>query len=93
MEVTQVSLQGATAAFSVNAMPADCTMLALSGVLFGFSNFALVVSGINRGNNAGLHVVYSGTCTTLDSTIPVRTDGGLLGGKRKTGHALNFSTL
>lgn len=36
-------------------------MLALHGPVFKERNFDLVISGINRGDNAGLHVVYSGT--------------------------------
>jgi 5'-nucleotidase len=31
------------------------------GVLYPRVNFEFVVSGINRGDNAGLHVIYSGT--------------------------------
>ena len=57
---------GATRAFACGggATPADCTMLALD-VLFADDGdqraFDVVVSGVNRGENCGKHVVYSGT--------------------------------
>ncbi len=42
--------------------PVDSVMLALfSPCLKQGKEFDLVVSGINRGDNAGLHVIYSGT--------------------------------
>ena len=51
---------GAVRAFAVGGTPADCALVA-TRVLFRNVPFALVLSGINRGDNAGLHVVYSGT--------------------------------
>ena len=51
---------GARRAFSCGGTPADCAMLGLR-VLYPGVRFDLVISGINRGDNAGLHVVYSGT--------------------------------
>ena len=63
-----VRVQHAQESYAITGLPADCTMLAL-GPLFAHLQssslpgpaFDLVVSGINRGNNYGLHVVYSGT--------------------------------
>ena len=40
---------------------ADSVMLALNGPLLRNPAFNLVVSGINRGDNCGLHTIYSGT--------------------------------
>lgn len=40
---------------------ADSVMIALYGPLLRNPAFDLVVSGINRGDNCGLHVIYSGT--------------------------------
>ena len=57
---------GAARAFACGggATPADCAMLALD-VLFADDAekraFDVVVSGVNRGENCGRHVVYSGT--------------------------------
>ncbi len=45
--------------FVSNGTPADCVLLARSGVL-GFQP-DLVVSGVNRGPNLGIDAVYSGT--------------------------------
>lgn len=45
--------------WSVNGTPADCVKLALSVVLDEKPD--LVVSGINKGSNAGRNVLYSGT--------------------------------
>ncbi|KAG6547754.1 hypothetical protein Mapa_010567 [Marchantia paleacea] len=55
-----VDIDGAIA-FQVSGTPADCVSLGLSGTLFSWSRPALVVSGINKGSNCGLHIVYSGT--------------------------------
>lgn len=48
------------ATWSVNGTPADCVKLALNVLLEGRAP-DLVVSGINRGTNAGRNVLYSGT--------------------------------
>ena len=45
---------------SLTGTPADCVKLALNGLLEG-SCVDLVVSGINRGENLGTDVLYSGT--------------------------------
>uniref|UniRef100_A0A383W782 Survival protein SurE-like phosphatase/nucleotidase domain-containing protein n=1 Tax=Tetradesmus obliquus TaxID=3088 RepID=A0A383W782_TETOB len=52
---------GAAAAFAVDGTPADAVMLALNSPVFEGITFDLVASGINRGDNCGLHVIYSGT--------------------------------
>jgi len=51
---------GAKMAFAVGGTPADCTMIAL-GALFPGVAFDCVIGGINRGDNAGRHIIYSGT--------------------------------
>ncbi|KAF6260789.1 survival protein sure-like phosphatase/nucleotidase [Scenedesmus sp. NREL 46B-D3] len=52
---------GAAVAFAVDGTPADAVMLALNSPVFEGVRFDLVASGINRGDNCGLHVIYSGT--------------------------------
>lgn len=47
-------------AWSVNGTPADCIKLGLN-VVFNKTQPDLIVSGINRGTNAGRNVLYSGT--------------------------------
>lgn len=49
--------------WSVNGTPADCVKLALNVILP--SPPQLIVSGINRGNNAGRNVLYSGTVAAV----------------------------
>lgn len=46
--------------WSVTGTPADCVKLALSAILVDTPP-DLIVSGINRGSNAGRNVLYSGT--------------------------------
>ncbi|PON80080.1 Survival protein SurE-like phosphatase/nucleotidase [Parasponia andersonii] len=57
--VKQVKVEGAKA-FSVSGTPVDCVSLGVSKVLFP-SVPDLVISGVNRGNNCGYNIVYSGT--------------------------------
>ena len=56
-----VAVPNAIQSFAISGLPADCTMLALGPLFAHLPPFDLVVSGINRGNNYGLHVIYSGT--------------------------------
>ncbi|KAL6770574.1 hypothetical protein ACKKBF_B31800 [Auxenochlorella protothecoides x Auxenochlorella symbiontica] len=56
-----ISVPGAEEAWAVSGTPADSVMLALYGPLLKNNKFDLVVSGINRGDNCGLHIIYSGT--------------------------------
>jgi 5'-nucleotidase len=61
LHVFNISVEGAAEAFAVDGTPADSVMLALHGPVLANPNFDLVISGINRGDNCGLHVIYSGT--------------------------------
>ncbi|KAK4755803.1 hypothetical protein SAY87_009560 [Trapa incisa] len=57
--VKRVHIDGATA-FAVSGTPADCSSLGISNALFPtMTDF--VISGINKGNNCGYSIVYSGT--------------------------------
>ncbi|MBS0272687.1 MAG: 5'/3'-nucleotidase SurE [Proteobacteria bacterium] len=49
--------------WTVNGTPADCVKLALNVILPRAPQ--LIVSGINRGNNAGRNVLYSGTVAAV----------------------------
>lgn len=49
--------------WSVNGTPADCVKLALNVILPQTPQ--LIVSGINRGSNAGRNVLYSGTVAAV----------------------------
>ncbi len=59
LSLSQVSWDGNTSAWKVNGTPADCVKLALSAVMRAPPH--LILSGINRGTNAGRNVLYSGT--------------------------------
>lgn len=52
-----------TQVWSINGTPADCVKLALNVILPNRPQ--LIVSGINRGNNAGRNVLYSGTVAAV----------------------------
>ena len=47
------------AAYSINGMPTDCSLVGCSGDLFPKPD--LVLSGINKGFNIGFDILYSGT--------------------------------
>src|SRR5262249_28069062 len=49
--------------WTINGTPADCVKLALSVILPHPPQ--LIVSGINRGNNAGRNILYSGTVAAV----------------------------
>ena len=58
------SITGVVNSYAVDGTPADSVIVALRSnlVVNDPKTFDLVVSGINRGDNSGIHVVYSGTC-------------------------------
>ena len=70
---------GDTPAWSVNGTPADCVKMACSVILE--KRPQMVLSGVNRGSNAGRTVLYSGTI------------GGVIEGANKNipGIAFSFS--
>jgi len=58
--IEEVDIPGAESpVYAVNGTPADCTKIGMLAVLPGPAD--LVISGINRGGNLGLDVLYSGT--------------------------------
>ena len=58
-EVKQVSFdEPAIKAYTVDSSPADCVRFAMEGMQ---TSFDFVISGINRGLNLGIDVLYSGT--------------------------------
>lgn len=59
LQIQKMQWQDAPKVYAVNGTPADCVKLALSVVLDDRPD--LIVSGINRGSNAGRNVLYSGT--------------------------------
>lgn len=59
LQIESVKWDKGTPAWKINGTPADCVRLATSVLLDTTPD--LIVSGINRGSNAGRNVLYSGT--------------------------------
>ena len=69
LRLEEVPIPGTASSRCVNGTPADCVKLAL-GALFVDRMPDLVVSGINRGPNLGVDVIYSGTVSAaVEGTI------------------------
>lgn len=58
--VTMPDALAAVPAFKVSGTPADCVKLGITNLFPGFAP-DLVISGINRGPNIGINILYSGT--------------------------------
>ena len=58
-QVEKVDYPGAVEAYAVDSTPADCVRFAVLGM---GKKFDLVLSGVNRGQNLGHDINYSGTC-------------------------------
>ncbi len=59
LTIHPIDWDASTKAWSVNGTPADCVKMACSTLLERIPD--MVISGINRGSNAGRTVLYSGT--------------------------------
>ncbi|MCB1061038.1 MAG: 5'/3'-nucleotidase SurE [Calditrichaeota bacterium] len=70
IRLTDMTVGGAFRSFAVSGSPADCVKLALSELLP--ETPALVISGINRGENTGISIIYSGT-------VSAATEGAING--------------
>lgn len=57
----KMDITGKFVGFAVEGTPADCIKLACNGLIEPNEPIDMVVSGINHGANAGIHVHYSGT--------------------------------
>jgi len=53
------TIEGANHTFAISGTPADCVKLALTELMPARPD--LVLSGVNRGENTGISVIYSGT--------------------------------
>ncbi len=58
IEIKQVPFMEGVTAYSVDSTPADCVRFGIIGLK---EKYDLVLSGINRGINVGIDIVYSGT--------------------------------
>ncbi|MBQ8295630.1 MAG: 5'/3'-nucleotidase SurE [Clostridia bacterium] len=59
IEIKEVPFMDGVKAYSMDSTPADCVRYGIIGLK---QQYDLVLSGINRGINVGVDVVYSGTC-------------------------------
>ncbi len=59
LEIQNYVWKNDTPAYSINGTPSDCIKMACSVILKTKPD--LIISGINRGSNAGRNVLYSGT--------------------------------
>ncbi|MCX7049841.1 MAG: 5'/3'-nucleotidase SurE [Candidatus Sumerlaeota bacterium] len=60
LRLTRTNREGHSDVYAVGGTPADCVKLALTHLLEGRVP-DLVISGINRGRNTGVNILYSGT--------------------------------
>lgn len=68
LRVERVEWHNGANVWSVNGTPADCVKMGMNVVLDSPPD--LIVSGINRGTNAGRNVLYSGTvAATVESVL------------------------
>jgi 5'-nucleotidase len=63
LRIEKIEWPSTSQVWSVNGTPSDCVKLALSVILSESPN--LILSGINRGTNAGRNVFYSGTVAAI----------------------------
>ena len=62
MEIKKVDLMDGVEAYSCDSTPADCVRYGIVGLE---REYDLVLSGINRGVNLGVDVIYSGTVAAI----------------------------
>lgn len=68
LTIEKISWDHSSRVYAINGTPADSVKLALSVILDRKPD--LIVSGINRGSNAGRNVLYSGTvAATIEGTM------------------------
>lgn len=70
IRLMDMTVGGAYRSFAVSGSPADCVKLALTELLP--ETPGLVISGINRGENTGISIIYSGT-------VSAATEGAING--------------
>ena len=68
LKIDTMTWEGSTEVHCINGTPADCVKMALAVILKRKPD--LIVSGINRGSNAGRNLLYSGTvAATIEGTM------------------------
>lgn len=72
LRVNEAKREGKFFGYAVSGTPADCVKIALMAIMKGRSRPDLIISGINRGPNLGINILYSGT-------VSGATEGAILG--------------
>ena len=70
IRIREMTREGSFAGYAIGGTPADCVKLGVKALLENRPN--LIVSGINRGANVGMSILYSGT-------VSAATEGVILG--------------
>jgi len=73
LRVEKVQLNGEFFGYAVNGTPADCVKIAVSELLDEPPD--LVISGINRGANVGINILYSGTVSAATEAAIIGIPG------------------
>ncbi len=72
IEIKKFPFEGGIEAYSMDSTPADCVRF---GVLGLERKYDLILSGINRGVNVGVDLVYSGTVAAIFEAARLDTPG------------------
>ncbi len=72
LRVNEAKREGKFFGYAVSGTPADCVKIALMAIMKGKLKPDLIISGINRGPNLGINILYSGT-------VSGATEGAILG--------------
>ena len=72
IEIKRVELMDGVEAYSMDSTPADCVRFGIMGL---GRKYDLVLSGINRGVNVGVDLVYSGTVAAIFEAARLNTPG------------------
>ena len=72
IEIKEVELEPGIKVWAMDAPPADCVRFATLGMN---QTYDLIISGVNRGLNVGIDVMYSGTASAILEAGLVNTPG------------------
>ena len=72
IEIKKVPFMEGVTAYSMDSTPADCVRF---GVLGLKQTYDLVLSGVNKGVNVGVDVMYSGTCGAVFEAARLKMKG------------------
>jgi 5'/3'-nucleotidase len=74
LKIHEIPWEGDTKAWAINGTPADCIKLGFNAILKD-QKPDIIVSGINRGSNAGRNILYSGTVGSVIEGVNKQVPG------------------